>query len=452
MGRRADRLFVDARVSVTPGEQVFGWVAVKDGRVMAAGETSPPQAEVVHDCGGALVLPGLVDMHVHFRDPDATTKEDFGTGSMAAAFGGVTCVVDMPAEHPPTLAPEDVVAKASQLAGRSFVDFGLYAQLGDSAGYMRELRDLGVVGLKWFMGYEANEGAGHLRKDAILDAMRAAADCRILIGVHAESFPWIVDLSESVSSSGRHDVHAHTASRPDFVEALGVAEACILAGESGAAVHIHHLSSGLGLRTATLLRGSIRSRVSIETCPHYLLLDEADVSRLGSAARVNPPIKSAADRQALWGGVLDGTVDCVATDHAPHLESQKLVDNIWKASSGLVGVETSFPLLFNEVVHDRLPLSRFIELTSEMPARISGFSSKGSLSPGNDADLIVVDPDARTVIKQDQLHSKVKLSVYDGWECGGRIRQVYLRGALLIDEGRVVDGPRGRFVPAARGD
>jgi allantoinase len=450
-----DTLLADARIYIERGQTIDGWLAIQGGRVSAIGQGAAPAAEATVDCRGHILLPGLVDMHIHFRDPGHTYKEDFLSGSTAAAFGGVTTVVDMPNTEGQVVTPDDLQRKIDHLRGRSYVDFGLYALLRDSAEYVPGLHELGVAGLKWLLGYKFDQGSTTdlvipSNRAALRDTMLRAAELGVLVGVHAESYPWLTELREDLQKRGRDDSLAFVESRPPFVEAIAVAEACIVAAEFGCRLHIHHLSSGKGLATALAIKGRLGTRLTIETCPQYLYLTDADVSRLGPTANVNPPIKYAEDVAALWAGIDQYEVDCVATDHAPHSPAEKTTPSAWDARSGLLGVETTFPLLFHEVATGRLSLERFVELTSAAPARILGFHSKGSLLPGHDADIVVVDPQGETTITGANLHSKHPITVYEGMRRTGRISQVLLRGRPVVIDGQLVGQPVGDFLPAGR--
>jgi dihydroorotase (multifunctional complex type) len=344
--------------------------------------------------------------------------------------------------------PADVADKIGHLKDKSYVDFGLHVLLSDSSPFMAEFAKLGVVGLKWMLGYGAE--LQPTTPLTLRDALAAAAEHDMLIGVHAEDHNWITYLERELVSLGRTDIAAHGESRPPFVEALGVAYACTLAREFGPRLHIHHVTSFEALNALRSTRSLDAKRLTVETCPHYLYLTAQDADAMGPRARVNPPLRSNADRNALWKAIDDGVIDVIASDHAPHAIDEKRVDSVWSAKSGLLGVETIFPLLFDEVVAGRLPIQRFIELTAEQPASIARLSDrKGSLLPGRDADILVVDPTAQTRIDATHLHSKHRDTPFEGWTRRGSIKRVFLRGRPLIHEGQLVAGQRqGRFVPS----
>jgi allantoinase len=451
---RADLLLTDALIHL-PSARAEGWISVRDGMIDDIGTTAPaPPARVVQDCGGRWVMPGLVDVHVHFRDPGATEKEDFVSGSAAAAAGGVTTVIDMPNTGALVLSPEDVRTKLAAIAGRSNVDYGLHALLADSAPYARELAEMGVAGLKWLMGYEEIDGrpAQPSSRRALRDALRASADAGLLVGVHAEDAGWIGELSNEIRNAGNVEPVAHGRSRPPFVEAVAVAEAAILAAEWGVRLHVHHLSSALGLRVLDALRAATGRPFTAETCPHYLTLTEDDLKRLGTAGKVNPPLRTSDDGAALWDGLVDGRIECVASDHAPHTPEQKSKRSIWEALSGLIGVETLFTVLFTQVRRGRISVERFIDAAAAAPARLVGLAHrKGVLEPGFDADLLIVDADAKATIDPRSLHSRHRQSVFAGSEAIGRIDSVFLRGQRIVQQGRPEGPPRGMHVPSRNG-
>ncbi len=264
-----ETVLTDARVYAPGGELIQGWLAIDEGVIHSIGLTSPPPAHTYLSCKGALILPGLIDIHVHFRDPGHTYKEDFLTGSAAAAFGGVTTVLDMPNTQGFVVTPDDLARKLRAIEGRSYVDFGFYALLKDSAEHVRELREAGAAGLKWLLGYHMLEGQliRPSTNAALLATMRAAAAEDLLVGVHAESYEWLRDLGGQLRELGRTDALAHELSRPAFVEGIGVAEAAIVAAEADCRIHIHHLSSAKGLSVATALKANLGARLTLETCP-----------------------------------------------------------------------------------------------------------------------------------------------------------------------------------------
>lgn len=444
-----DLVLADARIQLDGRDSVEGWLAVKDGLVHSIGSASAPEAKRTVDCRGSWVLPGLVDIHVHFRDPGFTYKEDFLSGSLAAAHGGVTTVVDMPNTGGLVAGPKDLRQKLQHLKGRSHVDFGLYSLLVDSAPDVDELCELGVAGFKWLIGYPELHGrpAQPSTRIGLRDALQKAGEADVLVGVHAEDAGWIKALTEHLVARGRSDPRAHGDSRPPFVEALAIAEAVILGSEVGCRIHIHHLSSKLGLDVITSLRQGIGSTVTTETGPQYLYLTEANLDVLGTRGKVNPPLRRQLDVDAMWAGILSGDIQCIASDHAPHSDQEKGGPSIWDTTSGLIGVETIFPMLFHEVVNGRLSAARFVELTAEAPSKIVRLEHrKGTLLPGGDADIVIADPSGHTSISSRGLHSKYPKTPFEGVDRDGAIRSVFLRGREIVGAARPAEDPLGSYV------
>jgi dihydroorotase len=450
--KSADLLITDARVHLPGGHVVSGWIAVTDGRIAGVGSGSAPAAAEVHDAAGQDVIPGVVDIHTHFRDPGDTHKEDFSTGTLAAAFGGVTTVIDMPNTGHMVITPADFIEKRDHVAGRSWVDYGLHATFLDSGGYVHDLAALGCAGLKWMMGYGEWKGlrcqpSSYAETRATL-IEAAAAD--LLVSVHAESLPWLRDLSQALRDEGRSDLAAHADSRPPFVEAIAVAEAAIAAAEYGCRLHIVHLTSEMPLRTAVALREVLGTHLTIETCPSYLFLTEDDVEAQGIAIQVNPPMRPAADQVVMWDAVRSGQVFSIGSDHAPTVPEDKARENPMDALPGVLGVETMLPLFLDAVANDQLGLSRMIELLSEHPAQLVRLGHrKGALLPGYDADLVIVDLEGNTMVRGEQLHSKQRFTPYEGRDLKGAITSVFVRGRPVVAHGTLAAGePFGQHVPS----
>jgi dihydroorotase (multifunctional complex type) len=447
----AQLVLTNARLCLPHGEMVDGWLATRGDRIESIGEGRAPAAESVVDCHGKWILPGLVDIHVHFRDPGFTHKEDFESGSAAAVSGGVTTVVDMPNTGGLVISGNDVTRKLRAIDGRSYVDFGLYALLADSGPHISDLCELGVAGLKWMFGAEPMRGGSSDRATRLRlrDSLQRAGMVGMLVGVHAEDAAWLSDLRTDLEAKGRTDLAAHGEARPPFTEALAIAQAAILCQEFGCRLHVHHLSSRTGLSTLTAMRQKGEAAISAEVCPHHLFLTGADLARLGALGKVNPPLRTQDDVRALWEGVQNGSIDCVASDHAPHSDEEKRTDNVWRAESGIIGVETLFSLLFHEVRVGRLSIGRFTSLTAEEPAALVGLERrKGALLPGLDADLVVVDPEGTTTIASEALHSKHPRTPFEGLERKGSIDSVYVRGRAAVEAGSLHLVPHGKHVPS----
>lgn len=452
MTNTVDLLITDARVHLPGDEVVEGWVAIADGLVAAVGSGGAPAATATYDAGGLDVIPGVVDTHVHFRDPGDTHKETFTTGSLSAAFGGVTTVLDMPNTGHQVITPDDYREKLEYLAGKSWVDYGLHAGFMESAPYVRELAELGAASLKWMMGYATWKGLRCLPKSNA-DVRSTFLECAavdMLVQVHAESVKWIQDLAADLRAEGRTDVAAHGDSRPPFVEAIAIAESALAAAEYGSRLHIVHTTSHVPLRTAIALRDTFNIPLTVETCPSYLFLSHDDVEEQGVHIQVNPPMRSSADQDAMWKAVADGEIYSIASDHAPTPFADKDVENAMDALPGVVGVETMLPLMLDAAAQGKLTLASVIEMLCAHPAKLVRMDDrKGSLLPGRHADLVVLDLQGRTVVSGEALHSKMRFTPYEGRDLQGAITAVFLRGHQLVERGELVaEGPAGEYVPA----
>jgi allantoinase len=423
-------------------------LAIRDGKVVGLGTDLADGVSEI-DARGLVVLPGLVDMHVHLREPGMTEKEDFHFGTQAAAAGGVTTVVDMPNTSPPVATAQIFQAKLDLVRPKAHVDFGLYGMLGqDNASEIAAMAELGAMGLKLFMGQTT--GDNPCPDDAaILLGLRAARDAGLVVGVHAENDRVLRLLASELRTAGRTDPIAHLESRPSFVEEEAIARILTLARAAGTQLHIHHLSTaaGLALLNAARLRGQ---DVSGEVLVAHLLLDDRAYDTYGNLIKLNPPIRPASDVAALWDGVTRGQIQVLATDHAPHTLDEQHETDVWRAPGGFIGLETMLPLMLTEVAKGRLGLTDLVALAAWRPASIWKIADrKGHLGIGADADFNLVDLDAEGTIDDSRLHSRNPISPYNGWPTRGALRATYLRGTLIAKDGQVLGEPTGRFLSPA---
>ena len=382
---------------VSPDSVIDASVAIKDGIIVAVGsDDAMPAARETLDARGLHVLPGAIDVHVHFRDPGYPHKEDFATGTAAAAFGGVTTVFDMPNTIPPTGTAEALAAKHRIAAESAHVDFGLYGLLGeDTIEHVPALIEGGVIGFKLYMGNTFGK-IPCPSTGAMLEAFETVAPTGKRVSLHAETNSIMERREDRLRRAGRLDPLAHLAARPAVVAVEAVSRAAILAEWTGARIHILHISSAEELRP---LREAKARGVDItgETCPQYLFLSSADYARLGGVIRLNPPVREAKNQEPLWRALADGTVDIVATDHAPHAPDEKTRNDIWTVDCGFPGVETQMPLMLTEVDAGRMSICDYVRWSAAKPAQLWGlYPRKGVIQAGADADLAVVDLGRRT--------------------------------------------------------
>jgi len=429
---------------VTPDAMFAASVAIKNGVIVAVGaDELMPQARETLDARGLHVLPGAIDVHVHFRDPGYPHKEDFASGTAAAAFGGVTTVFDMPNTIPPTGTAEALAAKQKMATEKAHVDFGLYGLLGeDTIGHVPALIDGGAIGFKLYMGNTFGKIPSP-STGAMLEAFETVAPTGKRISLHAETNSIIEQRETQLRAAGRTGALAHIASRPAVVAVEAVSRAALLAEWTGARIHVLHISSAEELRP--LREAKARGvEVTGETCPHYLMLSTDDYARLGGVIRVNPPVREARNQEPLWAALADGTIDLIATDHAPHAIEEKTRNDIWTVDAGFPGVETQMPLMLTAVNAGRMRLCDYVRLAAAAPAKIWGlYPKKGAIQPGADADIALVDLAREWTIDDAKLQSRAKITPWNGRRVKGLPVHTLVRGRFVMRDRRLVSETRG---------
>jgi len=429
------------------GVAVQGGLAVRDGKICAVGTIDAlPDAPDSIDATGLLVLPGVIDPHVHFREPGLEDREDFGTGSLAAAFGGVTAVFDMPNTVPPTSDGNSVRQKREIAKRKSVVDFGLFGIVGqENIEQIEDMAKAGVIGFKFYL-HQSMEGIEPCDDGSLLEAFHRVAATGLRAAVHAENPSIIARQVEALKAAGRTDVLAFHEARPPVSESAMVERCLLFARHSGARLHVCHVTSA---ETVGLLRAAKDAGIDVtaETGPQWLWFTREDVGQRGGILVFSPPFRLESDRQALWDGLRDGTIDMIATDHAPRHRDEKVTDSVWDAKSGFVGVETAVPLLLTAVNEGRLTIERYVRLTSENPARAYGlWPRKGSLAVGADADITIANPEAPGVIVGENLHSRARATPFEGVRVSASIVHTIVRGKVVLRGGQFTGEQYGRDV------
>jgi allantoinase len=419
-------------------------LAIEDGRIAAmASDLSSGREDI--DARGLFVLPGLIDVHLHFNEPGRTEWEGAASGSRALAAGGGTLFFDMPLNSTPcAVNAREIDRKRAALEAASITDFGLWGGLvPGSVPDMAAMADHGVVGFKAFM---CDSGLPEFpRADAatLYDGLQEAARLGLPVAVHAESEELTCAWSTRIRGRGVRDL---LASRPVIAELDAIQRALLFAGETGASLHIVHVSTGRGVALAAEARAN-GVDVSIETCPHYLWFTEEDVERLGAIAKCAPPLRAREDGRALWDQLMAGHVDIVASDHSPTEPAMKGGD-FAAAWGGIAGVQSTLPVLLERGHHERrLPLTRISELVAAAPARRFRIARKGTIAPGNDADLVLLDPARAFTLRGEDLEQRHKMiSPYVGQTFRGTIRRTLRRGETIFADGHITARKGGTFV------
>jgi dihydroorotase len=439
----ADLVISNGKI-VSPDTVIDASIAIKDGHVLAIGaaEAMPPAAETF-DATGLHLLPGAIDDHVHFRDPGYPHKEDWASGSAAAAFGGVTTVFDMPNTIPPTGTADILAAKHAIAAAKAHVDFGLYGLLGDDTIInVPAMVEGGVIGFKLYMGNTFGKIPSP-STGAMLEAFEVVAPTGKRISLHAETNSIMERRQKRLMAAGKIDQFAHLAARPAVVAVEAVSRAAILAEWTGARIHILHISSAEELRP---LREAKARGVDVtgETCPHYLLLSTDDYTRVPGVIAVNPPVRETRNREPIWAALLDGTIDLIATDHAPHAPEEKTRNDIWTVDCGFPGVETQMPLMLTEVNAGRMSICDYVRMSAFNPALIWGlYPRKGALTPGAEADIAIVDLGRGHTIEDAALQSHSRISPWNGRRVKGLPLHTLVRGRFVMKDRTLVPATRG---------
>ncbi len=448
-GPTSDIVVTNGRLVIGP-QVIQGGVAIKDGVIAAIGrESSLPDSKEVIDVAGAYILPGVIDPHVHFREPGLTNREDFASGSTAATIGGVTTVFEMPNTVPPTAGADAVMAKRELVKPKSLVDFGLFGMVGQTnVDRIEEMAEAGVIGFKFYL-HQTIEGMPPCDDGALFEAFQRIAAVGGVAAVHAENPEIIGRCSAHLRAHGHSDVTANIAARPTVSESEMVARCIAYARAAGNRLHICHVTSAESVdEIASAKRRHLP--VTAETGPQWLWFTEVDAAEKGMVLMFSPPFRSEGDRKALWDALQDGRLDMVATDHAPRHREEKLVASVWDAKSGFIGVETNVPLMMGAVDQGRLSIQTYARISSENAARAFGlWPRKGSLLPGSDGDLTIVGVGAAHAIEAERLHSKAKVTPFDGVSTTGSVKYTILGGQVMMRDQNVTGSPRGRDVVRA---
>jgi allantoinase len=427
-------------------------LAIAAGRIAAIAD-GPLDGHEVVDATGRIVLPGVVDLHVHFNDPGRTHWEGWGPGSRAAAVGGVTTVVEMPLNSlPPVTTVDALHAKLAAAAGQSMVDYALWGGLiTDNRDHLDALARAGVVGFKAFMSHSSTEEFTHVEDGVLLDGLQRLRALGQFLAVHAESDAITQERTRRLQASGRRDRRAWGEARPPVAELEAIHRALFLARQAGCRLHIVHMSLPEGAEVISAARAAGQA-VTVETCAHYLALTEEDFARLGPVAKCAPPLRDPARQQGLWEAVLAGRLDCITSDHSPCPVEDKVrgEDDVWQAWGGITGVQTLLPVMLTEGVHRRrMPLELLVALLAANPARIAGlWPRKGVIAVGADADLVIVDLERRWRVEASWLQSRHRQSPFVGREMQGWVERVLVRGRVVAQDGTVTGAPAGEWLRA----
>jgi dihydroorotase len=439
--------FTNAEI-VLPAAVVELDLLVEDGKIKCFLERGEKAYETekeaegleIIDCSGKVILPGLIDVHVHFRVPGHEFKEDWKTGSSAAVAGGVTSVCDMPNNNPPIFTLGDLEKKRMLIAGKSYCNYGLY--IGFSGSNIEEINAAeNVAAVKFY----ACDSTGDLGVETGVKELFEKSNKRIV--VHSEDQE-IIDKNKQKFKEefdGRaEDIPsaAHSEIRSAEAAVSMVQKICDLARETGNKhVHIAHISTEEEL---DVINEHKEDGVTCEVCPHHLLLSTDDYEEKGAFIRMNPPVRDRSDLFAMWKGLKFGEIDIIATDHAPHTLVEKEQKDFWKIPSGVPELDTLLPVLMNAVNDEGLTFEEVARLCCSGPAELFGMKGKGKIESGYDADLVVVDMDLERKVEARRLFTKCGWSPYEGSTFKGWPIMTFVGGELVFKQGEIVGDPVGK--------
>ena len=432
---------------MTENAEFSGGIVVNNGiieRIISTGETIDATETI--DLDGKYLLPGLVDGHVHFHDPGRDYWEGYRTGTMAAAAGGVTTVVEMPLNGiPPTIDREKLAVKREIARIHSVVDYAHWGgMVTDNLEHLPEMAEDGVVGYKAFMGGVGTPEFTPINDHVLFNGLRLSRELGTVVDIHAENESITSTLKAQLKAAGEKTVRLGMMLIPWRRSLNRWSAPSSSPKPTRGNLHLAHTSIADAVRAVARAK-SQGVNVTVETCPHYLLLDLDDFLRVGPEAKCVPPIRPRKEVEEMWQCVFDGLVDTIASDHAPCTieEKEEGMDNIWQAWGGITGIQTMLPAVLTEGVHKRdLPMTAVVRLMASTPARIFGlYPKKGCLQPGADADFTVVDLEREWTFSANQILSKNKHSLYVGFKFKGAIERTIVRGKTVCQGGRICVEP-----------
>jgi allantoinase len=432
-------------IATPPG--IFDADIAIEGEYIVAVARGVPAGKREIDASGLTILPGLIDIHLHFNEPGRTDWEGAATGSRALAAGGGTVFFDMPLNSSPcTTNARHFDEKRAALEEASITDFALWGGLiPGNVTELAELADRGVVGFKAFLCDSGLPEFPRADDLTLYEGMKESARLGLPVAVHAESEEITKLLSKRIAEAGRHDIAAFLESRPVIAEVEAVTRAGLLARETGCRLHIVHISSGKGVAAALEAR-SLGADISLESCPHYLLFSEEDLLRIGAVAKCAPPLREPSERDALWASVLRGEVDMIGSDHSPCPPEMKRRESFFEIWGGIAGVQWTLPALIDR----GLALPRLAALTSANGAHRFGIDRRGAIEPGSYADLAIVDLTASQVVREEALFHRHRISPYLGMKLRGVVRKTIRRGEVIYSDGAITALTPGSLITPQR--
>jgi allantoinase len=439
----ADVLFRGRRV-VTPDGVREACIHVVDGHIeRVAPFDDVPSGVPLFEAGDRVILPGVVDTHIHVNEPGRTEWEGFETVTRAAAAGGVTTILDMPLNSvPPTITVDALAQKRSEAEGKAHVDVGFWGgAVPDDLGHLRELHDAGVFGFKCFLCPSGVDEFGSLELERFGAAAAEIAAFDGLLIVHAELPEPIERATRGLADADAFAYDTYLSSRPPEAEEAAIAAVAEASGATGCRTHVVHLSAATGLDTPT----RPGARISVETCPHYLTFAAEEIPDGATEYKCAPPIRDAVNRERLWDALGDGRIAAIVSDHSPCAPDLK-AGSFFEAWGGIASVQLGLRAVWTQARARGFALEDVARWMSEGPAIIAGLGRKGTIAEGSDADLVLFEPDPASEVDPGELHHRHPVTPYAGRRLDGRVVATYVRGVEVYADGRFRDEPAGRLL------
>jgi allantoinase len=426
-------LVIRGSTVVDPNQQFTADVGITAGKIMAVAPDLAEAGLTEIDAAGLILMPGGIDPHVHFNEPGRADWEGFASGTKALAAGGMTTCFDMPLNSsPPVINAVEFDRKQAAAKASAIVNCYFWGGLiPGNLDALPELHERGVIGFKAFMSNSGIDEFPAADDHTLLEGMRLAAGLGQIVAVHAENDGITSARSQIAIQSGQLSIRDYLNSRPVIAELEAIQRALLFAAETGCKLHIVHVSTGHGVKLV-LAAQQQGIDVSCETCPHYLVLTEDDLERLGAVAKCAPPLRPTTDQEALWSLLLAGKLPIIASDHSPAPLSMKQDSNFFSIWGGIAGCQSTLPLLLTEGYHRRgMTLPQIAAVTSANTAQRFGLVGKGFITPGMDADLTLIDLNARYTLTAADLHYRHPISPYIGREFTGQIVRTIVNGQTV---------------------
>ena len=412
-------------------------IAVEEGRIEKIGkETQMPKADEKIDLYNLLVLPGLIDEHVHLRDEGRAYKEDFASGTAAAAAGGFTTVLDMPNNDPVTMSTETFRNRINIASWKILISVGFYSEFPRNPAEIKEIGKAGAIGFKLFMGSQI----GGLNVDddqVILEAFKEVVPLGVPVAVHAEDRVLLSINEQKLKQAKKNSLNDFERAHTEVVEQKAIQRILNLTKHLDLQLHFCHVSTEAGLNTIVKAK-KLGRKVTCEVTANHLILSNDNLKDYGQMVIMAPPLRSKSHIDALWKGIENSEVNTLGSDHAPHTQSEKAAGSVWDIKVGIPGLETTLPLMMTLVKKNKLTLGKVVELLVENPAQIFGLTSLGSLEKGKNADFTILDFNTQFRIDASKFKSKAKFSPYNGWDVNGKPMKTIVNGELVFDEGEIL--------------